>query len=401
MSKRASIVIIILALILGTGVLYFLLRGGGATIVTDIFGGSPFGNAPSGEPTGGESGGTSSGETGSQTNRPLPKFFKLSDAPIAGAVSFIKNGSTYVRYVDRATGHIYDINPATLERVKIWNTTSPRVYEVAWKPDGSGFVSRTVPVNGEVVTNVSMALTPPKATSTSAVFTALATPLRGVMGDIAVLDDGSLVYNLTDTGSVVTSSFTGDKPRNLLSLAFTNWRILPMGKDNALLITKASSSAAGYAYVLNSKTGSFSKVLGPLMGLLVLPSHDGKQLAYASREGFSALNLASKITTTIAPQTLPEKCVWSKKSSGILLCGVPDNGLGADSPDSWYQGVTHYSDRIWRFNADTGTAEVLLEPKKDFNTDVDVAKPLLSPDEDYLFITNKNDLSLWALKLQP
>jgi hypothetical protein len=78
---------------------------------------------------------------------------------------------------------------------------------------------------------------------------------------------------------------------------------------------------------------------------------------------------------------------------------VPSSGLRAGEPDLWYQGISHYSDRIWRFDVDTDYADVAVDPKKDFNIDIDAEKLFLSPSEDYLFFINKNDLSLWALKL--
>jgi hypothetical protein len=61
--------------------------------------------------------------------------------------------------------------------------------------------------------------------------------------------------------------------------------------------------------------------------------------------------------------------------------------------------MSHYSDRVWRFDTDTDFANVVADPKKDFNTDIDAEHLFLSPKEDYLFFENKNDLTLWALKL--
>jgi len=97
-------------------------------------------------------------------------------------------------------------------------------------------------------------------------------------------------------------------------------------------------------------------------------------------------------------QTLPEKCVWSVRVKNDLICGSPKS-IDSTEPDNWYQGITHFSDRVWRFNTDTGFTDVLADPKNDFNIILDVENPELAPDEDYIFFRNKTDQTLWALKL--
>ncbi|MBX4195788.1 hypothetical protein KW796_02445 [Candidatus Parcubacteria bacterium] len=405
MSRRALIFTIILVIVLGTGILFFLVGGktpGGLPILSGL----PFGEAPrdNGNP-GGDFGNTSGTANTDSEGRSLAKFFRLVNDPVAGFVSFIKNGSEMVRYVDRATGHVYDVNPNTLEKTKIFNTTQPKVYVALWKPDASGFLERSVPSNSDSVSNTSITLSLPKATSTDGFYVAQATLLRGDTGDMAIAADGSLLYVLRDTGAVLISSFLGEKPRTLLSLPFTDWRILPINSSSALLVTKASIAAEGYAYTLNTKSGGLTKILGPLNALTAVPSPDGRHIAYAYSDfgtiAFKVLNVANGVTSVITPATLPEKCVWSRKTPSVIYCGVPENGLGGNSPDSWYQGGANYSDKIWRFNTDTGTAEVILEPIKNFNTKVDAMSLELSPDEDYLFFVNKDDLSIFALKIAP
>ena len=114
---------------------------------------------------------------------------------------------------------------------------------------------------------------------------------------------------------------------------------------------------------------------------------------------FEFKNLSDGLSDQILPTTFADKCIWSKKSAGVLYCGTPSTTIGSGEPDNWYQGITHFSDQIWRFSTITYTSEILSEPKKDSGTDIDLINPSLSPNEDYLFFMNKNDLTLWALKL--
>lgn len=408
MSRKSLVIIILLSLLLGTTALFFLL-GGKAPVLDDIRDSLPFGTAPEGQvPAGG------TGETGEQSTttpatvgtpgKPLPRFSKLSDAPIAGAVSFARGSTTLVRYVDRATGHVFEVNLQTLERTQVINITDPQVYQAVWKSDGTGFISRTVERGSDSVSNTSVTLVPPKATSTQNLYTAQSTPIRGTITELAVLPGGNLLYSLEDSGAVVTSSFAGGSLKTLFTLPFTSWRFDPVSASSALIYTKASAYVPGYAYIMNLSSGGLNKILGPLNGLTAKLSPDSKRVAFTHMSSdtavFSVFTLGGA-TTDIFPVTLAEKCVWSRKSSSILFCSAPEGGLSPDMLDLWYQGSHHFSDRVWRFDAVTGSASSLVDPARNFDIAIDATDLSLSPAEDYLFMTNKTDSSLWALKLLP
>ncbi|MDB5266773.1 MAG: hypothetical protein JWN89_588 [Parcubacteria group bacterium] len=400
MTRKPLIITISVAILIILGAVgwYFYSRNAVPAGITSVTGGLPFGAG-----TGNVSPGTPGGETASNpgvsvNGKPSAKLFRISDTPAAGFVSFLKGGFTYVRYLDRATGHIYDVNPATLEKIQITNNTLPKIYEAYFKSDASGAVIRSLKEGSDVVETSILTLTPPKATSTAELYTVASSILRGNIGEIGVASDNSLLYATNDTGAIIRSAFNGEKPVTLFSSAFTDWRISPSG----IATTKAGANALGYSYILGSK-GGLSKLLGPLSALVVAPSKDGKHIAYSYKDGdtnvLRSLNLTTSAASEIVPGTLAEKCAWSARSSDTLYCGVPVGGIGALEPDAWYQGSTHFSDRIWRFNASTGFTDVLVDPKKDFNTEIDIENPALTPDEDYLVFMNKSDLTIWALKL--
>ncbi|KKW15525.1 MAG: hypothetical protein UY54_C0008G0016 [Parcubacteria group bacterium GW2011_GWA2_50_10b] len=132
----------------------------------------------------------------------------------------------------------------------------------------------------------------------------------------------------------------------------------------------------------------------------------GTHIAYSYNNqnggaGMEAKNLQTGAVIDIPLATIAEKCVWSGKNRGVIYCGSPVSEIGGNEPDNWYRGVTHFSDRIWRFDTNTEIAQILSEPKASLNMDIDASDLKLSPNEDYLIFTNKRDLSLWALKLEP
>ncbi|MDO8589889.1 MAG: hypothetical protein Q7R69_01280 [bacterium] len=333
--------------------------------------------------------------------RPNAKLFRIADTPIAGAVVFKRGNQTVVRYVDRATGHIYDADLATLEKVKVSNNTLPKIYEAYFRTDGNAVLLRSLKDNSDVVENLSLTLTPPQSSST--LYAISSTALRGNIGAVAVGSGNTLVYTLRDTATVVASAFNGTGARILLTSPFTDWRLASAG-NSLVLYTKASVNAPGYAYALNTSGGALKKVIGPLNGLVALPDSSGNRVLYSYVENnktkLVTKNLTNNIVSEISPVTLAEKCLWSIRNAGILFCAAPTDNLGPDEPDSWYRGVTHFSDRIWLFDTKSGVSQVLVEPKQSLDTELDAVDLKLSPSEDYLVFTNRTDLSLWALRLE-
>lgn len=341
--------------------------------------------------------------TTDESSIPTANLFRISDTPVAGSVVLTKNARVITRYVDRATGHIYDVDLATLEKTKITNNTLPKIYEAYFRPDGNAVLLRSLKDDSDTIVNLSLALTAPLQTASTTLYTISSTPIRGDIGVVAVGSGNTLFYTLKDTSSIVSSAFNGTGAKIIFKSPFTDWR-LAMAGNSLVIYTKASANASGYAYTVNTSNGALAKIFGPLNGLVVVPNNSGSRMLYSYTEGggtrLFANNLQNKTFSEISPGTLAEKCTWGTKNAGLVFCSVPTDRLRAGEPDNWYRGATHFSDRVWLFDTNTDTAQVLVEPKQSFDVDIDVFEPRLSPNEDYFIFTNKNDLSLWALKLE-
>ncbi|MBI1974524.1 MAG: hypothetical protein HYS51_01585 [Candidatus Zambryskibacteria bacterium] len=356
--------ILIILILTGLGA-WFWVTGNNIPIVETVLNNLPFGSEENIQPTTddqqpfGTDSQTQNEESGIQVSA-AGKFIQISNAPVAGFV-ILKT----VRYVDRATGHIYDFNFTTKEKIKITNQTLPKIYEARFKPDGNTVLFRYLKNDSDSVENLSLVLTPPKATSTS-LFTITSTFLRGY------------------TGPIVINS------------PFTNWAFSEGSKT--VVYTKPQSDAPGYAY-FTTANGGLSKILGPLNGLVVNVNSVGNRILYSYMEDGKTKLFAKNFTggkvVKILPATLADKCAWSTKDAGSVMCAVPKDGIGMDEPENWYRGNTYFSDRIWLYDTDTEVAELIAE-----SMNLDIYQPKLSPSEDYLVFIDRNDLSLWALKLE-
>jgi hypothetical protein len=371
----------------------------------------PFGSGDGLSPTTGGRGPTTNDAEqlmSDELSVPTSDLFRLVNTPVAGAVVFEKNGSTIVRYVDRATGHIYDIslpdNPssASLEKVKVSNNTLPKIYEAHFRPDGDAVVVRALKDNSDVIENLSLTLTPPQSTSTT-LYSVSSNTLRGDISSMALGAGNVLFYVLQNPSSIVSSALNGTGVKTLFASAFSDWQLVIAG-NSLLAHTRASASAPGYAYTVNTTGGALTKILGPLNGLTAIPNVANNRALYSytdsNRVRLFAKNLQNNNLSEILPATLAEKCVWSVVNINKVFCGIPTISIGRGEPDGWYRGATQFSDRLWSFDTGNDTAQVLIEPKLNSNVDIDAFKLKLSPNEDYLIFQNKRDISLWVLRLK-
>ncbi|HUD04043.1 MAG TPA: hypothetical protein VMR73_00940, partial [Candidatus Paceibacterota bacterium] len=114
---------------------------------------------------------TTTNQTGSttinETPGQLPQLIQITNTPVSGAIFLpeTKNASsTVVRYIDRATGHIYDFSIETETKTEVANTTIPKVYQGYFSPNGSRAILQSLDDNNDIQT-VSANI-PTNATST-------------------------------------------------------------------------------------------------------------------------------------------------------------------------------------------------------------------------------------------
>ena len=406
--KKIFIIISIIVLVLATIVWFFLSGDGDMAVGGAPATGSPFGSGDSGEgvtvPALNPSfeGGVQalSNTTAGAEGHAL---FKISSTPVAGFIAITRGTSTIVRYVDRATGHIFDAalpsgNGGGLVETRVTNNTLPQIYEAYFRGDGNAVLLRSLDDN-DMVKNMSLALTPPKASSTDNLYNVSLSSLRGDIDSVTV-SGNSLLYVLRDTGAITSSAFNGDQVKTVWNSQFRSWRTGRLGA-NYLIFTKPSASLSGYAYRLTPQ-GSVTRLLGPLKSLVVVGNPTGVTLLYSytdSRVHLFTKKVGEGSGVELNPATLAEKCTWSNKLATIVFCGAPNKDISGSDSDNWYRGITHFSDFVWRFDTVTQTATLVMQPKEDFGVDLDIFLPASSPNDQYLIFINKTDQSLWAVKL--
>lgn len=184
----------------------------------------------------------------------------------------------------------------------------------------------------------------------------------GIKSVVFSPDAKSIVYNVAEnqTNSLLTSAPDGKSQRILISNFRLRDIILSWPKANQIGITsKPSGLLAGAAWVLDTRTLSFSKIMDSFFGLETLWSPDGNTVAYSFVDQNASnpeikVNKNGNIKEIDAVSTLIGKCAWANDSVN-LYCAVPKSWPeGMVLPDDFYKKTRLTNDDIWKINTVTG-----------------------------------------------
>lgn len=428
-TKKIYIIIgIIVVVIIAIAVGLFLVKGGSGTATGTTSFGALFGNSGSDTPRGGKNsitggtmldGGTdSSGVAGTE-----PLFRQLSTIETAGATAVEKNGVTYVRYIARENGYVYDVNPINGQSILISNTTIPRIYEAFWAKNGSTVIVRYLKhddlarkdIIKTQIANLILPVGGVGSSTTEVGSLSISDPqLPDNILSVSVSANGSILFYLLPVADGVSGTIVNISSKiatEVFRNSFSEWLPQILNNGNVILTSKASSNVAGYAYLYDANKKTLTRLLREKSGLTTLTTPDGGRMLYSenilnnttlglySAKGFEQDEGDLTHTATLQLATLPEKCVWSKNYVRAY-CGAFASTPRAKIPDDWYQGALPFSDTFWTMNTDLADLVFLADPKVETGKTFDVFMPFVDSGENHFYFIDKNDATLWSMRLE-
>jgi hypothetical protein len=296
-----------------------------------------------------------------------------------------------VNYIERQSGNVFSYRSDTHVLTRTNNRTIPGIQTAAWLPDGSAALVRYL--SGATFSTIN---TYALSASTSAGFF-----LPQNLSDAAVSASGILTLASGVNGSVATLSHTdGTHGTTVFTTPLSSLRASFAGKNTYLAFSKPSASLPGDAFLVSG--GRFSRIAGPLSGLVALASPSGKWVLVSyianTTMQMELVNTVSGEVTRLPVATIADKCVWASDEKSVY-CGVPQNPPAGTYPDDWYQGVTHFSDRIWNIHVTDHFAQMILDFSQAKKGALDATALALDPLNTTLVFTNAADDSLWSYSL--
>jgi len=403
--KKALKIILIIILIGGFAwFLWWLMRPDGTpsqnqfiTSVREFF---PFGETSQDETTPdtfpGEDTFFEDGQDTSELRREdadLPNHERVYEKPAAG-YTIIGTSTPIVRVVDRANGHIIDINTQTKNRTRISNTTLPRIREALWFNEGRSVILRFIQENS-LDTIETLLITNIFADGENIGGTYLE---EGIVS-LNPISNSEIAY-MVDEGfgsAIRVYNINSGTSETITTSPIKSWHILSGSRNRLYIQTKASYSSPGHTYRLNRNTGALEKVVNPYRGITGILSPDNSHGFFTTggTESFSFIyNLTSGELTLTELNTIAEKCVFGSDTS--IYCGIPSRSTAQDLPDSWYMGRISFNDHIWHINSEDGSYQFVTALSEE---EVDVIKPQLSDNMQNFFFVDKQTGFVWIVRL--
>ncbi len=317
---------------------------------------------------------------------------KIATTPSAGAVMLSREGTTFVRYMERGTGHIFEVDTNSGATERITGTTIPRTTSAVWSPQGSRVILTTEDGTGGVRI---FAGTIERADEGAGILTT--SEIEGSAKSIAFASSSESVYYTTTTSGTGSTGYTHNLQTGKRVVRFTApLRDMVVRWEPLLTIyTTPSARVRGYAY----RGTPLLRLTGGVGGLMILPTNGGQVISYAQNK-----SLISRINTldgtVIGIPVFPEKCAAEKTGGGHLWCGAPLALAPAMYPDSWYDGSISFDDSIWKVDLQTGSAAVMSNPSVDVHEAIDATDMQVNDAGTMLLFINKKDGSLWIQEIR-
>lgn len=326
--------------------------------------------------------------------KPLPKqaLRQLTFRPVAGVFVLDILFPKTVRFVERGTGHIFEIDLATGVETTVTQHTVPQTAEAIFAPDGSSVVHTSF-VDGTRTSIVSVLST--TTGSTAEVVKSL--PLPPGAGNFAYSDADTLLYTMSSSNETtgyqfsISSQTRAEMFRTPLTQVTMVWG---NGLDKAYLYTKPSQYLEGYVYEVASGA-KLKRIRKGANGLMYTRNNVLEVFTTADlKEIKSTYAYAGKDIPAPLP-FLPEKCDFVDIDAATYWCAANTELIDPSFPEAWYAGLKISDDGLWQINAETGVADERIKFKAVSGRVVDVASIYATEDGFSVFFINKLDSTLW------
>lgn len=397
--KRYLIITAIVMVLAGVGAAVYFIFFTGSADVTVAPEGTSLPVAERGAPST-ETTGTSNAPAGAPV-AVSARLMKISAGPVvpgvavasSKAISASSSPDVAVKYIERQSGNVYVYLAHAKTLTRTSNRTIPGIQSAAWLPDASlAFVRYLSGTDFSTINSYAL-----PASGSGGFF------LSQNLSDIAVSSTSILTLASGVSGSVASLMRTdGTRASEIFTTPLSSLRIAFAGKNRYLAFTKPSYALSGSAFLVDG-TGHFSRVGGPLNGLVAKASPSGRWALVSSVFGgvmqMGLVNTATGESLSLPVATIADKCVWAADDSAIY-CGIPMNPSASfNYPDDWYQGAVSFSDRIWKIQVSGRYAQLVLDFSKENEEALDAEVLAIDPLNTVLVFVNKNDGSLWSYTL--
>lgn len=314
------------------------------------------------------------------------KLRQLTTRPVAGFMATTTATGEAVRYAERGTGHVYEIDLATGVETIISRTTIPQTAEAVFAPNATA-VALTAYANYSSQSMV--------GTIENGALTNVA--LEPGAENIAFLDDSTVLYTIVRDGATTgyRQSLSNSSRSEVFTFNFTN---LDVGWGRELsetyIATKPAANLSGFVYTIVDNT--VTPATASARGLSAFYHNEALVASYQVENEFVsayAPKVGSRVKLPVL--ALKEKCTFDAFNPTYVWCGAGISTVSGDTVAAWYKGTYQFSDNLWLIDLKNQSAALSVSPPVEIGRSLDMVDLQINTTGTAIMFKHKNDQTLW------
>lgn len=316
---------------------------------------------------------------------------QLTTRPVAGFTFMTSSSTETVRYVERGTGHVYEINLETGEESSLSRTTVPQTTNATFSEDGNTIAFTA---HDNYTTNVFVG-------TLQAEINVAGIQLQPGAQNLSFSSETDVLYTVSSNGTTIGYRHNINS-LNRTELFSFNYNSLDVawgsGLEKIYLATKPAHNLEGYVY--STENNILTPEIPPAYGLSALFSNSYIVTTYnASGQYVSNAWSESDEVFELPILALKEKCTFDSFTDEYLWCAAPNTAEEATFAEDWYKGTLTSEDNLWLVELAAGEARLYADFKNLSGRIIDVSEIKINETGTAITFTNKTDHTLWLYDL--
>ena len=331
-------------------------------------------------------------ETPTQLSLSGSQLQQLTTRSVAG-FAFASSSDNTLRYVERGTGYVYEINLDSGIEKQITLTTIPQTIAAVFSRDASEVVFTSYTSEG----TKQVLLGEIKDGSTEMTTTQLPNSAE----NIAFKNNQTIYFTQTTPTETIGYTFNVDtlKQTQLFALDVPDMQMRWGASLDAMYAqTKPTKYLEGYLYTISK--GALIPVGQAGYGLTAFLNNTYSVISMIQNNSrYSAESLSNAGIEIQSIAMLPEKCVFSPTQTSSVWCAAPLVPSNADYVELWYKGILNSEDYLWSTDLEKGKSTVVADLQTLSSRSIDVSLLEINTQGTMLLFENKIDGTLWLYKI--
>lgn len=315
---------------------------------------------------------------------------QLTTRAVAG-YSFMSGDDTLLRYAERGTGHVYQIDLVRGIETQVSPTTIPQIVDAVFSKNAAAVAFTSFEGYEKVI---SVAILPHDDQGETVVI-----KLPQGADNIAFKDDRTALFSITEGNKTKGYSYDLDKltQREVFTADIGDAEVLWGENYSRIYIeTKPTQYLQGYLYTISNNL--LTPIVEGKKGLRSYIDDVNVLISYVTNNKYITSWIHDGTEIRQGMIMLKEKCAFNPRKENSVWCAAPLGVQSASYLENWYKGTLTSKDSLWLVDIGTQSSVLTADLSTLAGRTLDVTGITLNQGGSLLIFNNKIDQTLWLYR---